>query len=153
MTKAELLHLRRAETPKTVRLLELYPDDERDRKPSERSRTALELALTFLNEERLITDLCTGNAATPHLTGPHPQTIADAVAALRESFEANDKVIAAADFDRIVDFFGTRLPLGTVLLIVLLDHIHHRGQFTIYSRLAGARVPRIYGPSADEPNA
>ena len=37
------------------------------------------------------------------------------------------------------------------MLTMLLDHVHHRGQFTIYSRIAGGKVPQIYGPSADEP--
>ena len=34
------------------------------------------------------------------------------------------------------------------------DQIHHRGQFSIYLRMAGGKVPSIYGPSADaEPAA
>jgi uncharacterized damage-inducible protein DinB len=28
---------------------------------------------------------------------------------------------------------------------------HHRGQMTVYLRLMGAKVPAIYGPSADDP--
>ncbi len=28
---------------------------------------------------------------------------------------------------------------------------HHRGQMTVYLRLMGARVPAVYGPSADDP--
>jgi uncharacterized damage-inducible protein DinB len=32
----------------------------------------------------------------------------------------------------------------------LLDLIHHRGQLTVYLRPMGAKVPAIYGPSADE---
>jgi uncharacterized damage-inducible protein DinB len=28
---------------------------------------------------------------------------------------------------------------------------HHRGQMTVYLRLMGAKVPSIYGPSADDP--
>jgi uncharacterized damage-inducible protein DinB len=28
---------------------------------------------------------------------------------------------------------------------------HHRGQMTVYLRLLGAKVPALYGPSADEP--
>lgn len=28
--------------------------------------------------------------------------------------------------------------------------VHHRGQLTVYLRLLGAKVPAIYGPSADE---
>jgi uncharacterized damage-inducible protein DinB len=27
---------------------------------------------------------------------------------------------------------------------------HHRGQMTVYLRLMGAKVPALYGPSADE---
>ncbi len=27
---------------------------------------------------------------------------------------------------------------------------HHRGQMTVYLRLLGAKVPAIFGPSADE---
>jgi len=33
----------------------------------------------------------------------------------------------------------------------LFDIIHHRGQLTTYLRPMGAKVPQIYGPSADEP--
>ena len=32
----------------------------------------------------------------------------------------------------------------------LLDQVHHRGQLSTYLRPMGARVPAIYGPSADE---
>ena len=33
----------------------------------------------------------------------------------------------------------------------VFNHLsHHRGQLTVYLRLAGASVPAIYGPSADE---
>jgi uncharacterized damage-inducible protein DinB len=37
------------------------------------------------------------------------------------------------------------------LWFVLSDHIHHRGQLTVYLRIVGGKVPSIYGPSADEP--
>jgi uncharacterized damage-inducible protein DinB len=33
-----------------------------------------------------------------------------------------------------------------------LNHLaHHRGQMTVYLRLMGAKVPALYGPSADDP--
>jgi uncharacterized damage-inducible protein DinB len=33
----------------------------------------------------------------------------------------------------------------------VLNHMaHHRGQLTVYLRLNGAKVPAVYGPSADE---
>jgi uncharacterized damage-inducible protein DinB len=37
------------------------------------------------------------------------------------------------------------------LWFLLSDQIHHRGQFSIYLRMAGGKVPSIYGPTADEP--
>jgi uncharacterized damage-inducible protein DinB len=43
------------------------------------------------------------------------------------------------------------IPKLTFLWFILNDEIHHRGQFSVYLRIAGARVPSIYGPSADEP--
>jgi uncharacterized damage-inducible protein DinB len=33
----------------------------------------------------------------------------------------------------------------------LFDIIHHRGQITTYLRAMGAKVPQVYGPTADEP--
>jgi uncharacterized damage-inducible protein DinB len=33
----------------------------------------------------------------------------------------------------------------------LMDEVHHHGQLTLYLRLAGGKVPSIYGPSGDEP--
>jgi uncharacterized damage-inducible protein DinB len=38
-----------------------------------------------------------------------------------------------------------------MLWLMLMDSIHHRGQFSVYLRLVGAKVPSIYGPSGDEP--
>lgn len=33
----------------------------------------------------------------------------------------------------------------------ILNHrVHHRGQLSVYLRLAGANVPWVYGPSGDE---
>jgi uncharacterized damage-inducible protein DinB len=34
---------------------------------------------------------------------------------------------------------------------MFLDLVHHRGQMSVYIRLAGGKLPSIYGPSADEP--
>jgi uncharacterized damage-inducible protein DinB len=34
---------------------------------------------------------------------------------------------------------------------LVLDIVHHRGQFSVYLRMAGGKVPSIYGPTADEP--
>jgi uncharacterized damage-inducible protein DinB len=43
------------------------------------------------------------------------------------------------------------MPRGRFLRSVMFNHwYHHRGQLTVYLRLAGAMVPAIYGASADE---
>lgn len=34
---------------------------------------------------------------------------------------------------------------------LFFDSIHHRGQLSTYLRPMGAKVPSIYGPSADDP--
>ena len=41
--------------------------------------------------------------------------------------------------------------LGDMLWGFLFDGIHHRGQLSTYLRPMGAKVPSIYGPSADDP--
>ena len=42
-------------------------------------------------------------------------------------------------------------PRYVVLRDTVLNHLaHHRGQLTVYLRLVGAKVPAIYGPSADD---
>ena len=41
--------------------------------------------------------------------------------------------------------------LGDMLFGFLFDAIHHRGQLSSYLRPMGAKVPSIYGPSADDP--
>jgi uncharacterized damage-inducible protein DinB len=35
--------------------------------------------------------------------------------------------------------------------LAVMDAVHHRGQMSVYIRLAGGKVPSIYGPTADEP--
>ena len=41
--------------------------------------------------------------------------------------------------------------LGDMLFGFLFDAVHHRGQLSSYLRPMGAKVPSIYGPSADDP--
>ena len=41
-------------------------------------------------------------------------------------------------------------PRFEMIQDTLLHWAHHRGQMTVYLRLMGAKVPAIYGPSADD---
>ena len=41
-------------------------------------------------------------------------------------------------------------PRHQVIRDTFLHSAHHRGQMTVYLRLLGAKVPSVYGPSADD---
>ncbi|MGH7568455.1 MAG: DinB family protein [Gemmatimonadales bacterium] len=68
-----------------------------------------------------------------------------------------DKVRKADDayLNTTVKFFTGPKQMGDVrrldfLWFLLMDMVHHRGQFSVYLRMAGGQVPSIHGPSADE---
>jgi uncharacterized damage-inducible protein DinB len=64
---------------------------------------------------------------------------------------ARAKAVSPADAAKIVDFFGMQFPNVVYLNFMLKHSIHHRGQLSTYLRPMGAKVPSIYGGSADEP--
>ncbi len=48
-------------------------------------------------------------------------------------------------------FLASESPRYVMLRDAVFSHLaHHRGQLTVYLRLNEARVPALYGPSADE---
>jgi uncharacterized damage-inducible protein DinB len=47
--------------------------------------------------------------------------------------------------------FGKQRPASPMAWSFLVDIVPHRGQITTYLRPMGSTVPRIYGPSGDEP--
>ena len=66
------------------------------------------------------------------------------------------KAMSEADWNSSMPFPVGPKQMGQVrkadiLWTMLMDSVHHRGQFSIYLRLVGAKVPSIYGPSGDEP--
>ena len=54
------------------------------------------------------------------------------------------------DLQNIVEFAGHKSQADEFILKMLFDQIHHRGQLSVYVRMAGGKVPSIYGPSADD---
>ena len=155
MTKSEFVLFRRYELPKTFKLLRMYPEDKKDLKPSPIIRSAIETLATFVNEEAInLSYARTGAFDMASFQRTTPATMAEGIAKLEATAAETDAALAKLseeDFQKPTDAFGNKMPLSAALFTLMLDHIHHRGQFTIYSRLAGAKVPQIYGPSADEP--
>ena len=146
---------RRREYQTTLRVLQAYPEDQRHLKPAEKSRSAAELVRTFVIEERVLTSLINNGVADPSLwTIDMPGSMTQSVELWQDTVATNDRLLAnlsSEGWERVVNFYGRQIPLAQACWFELFDHIHHRGQFSVYLRLAGARVPSIYGPTADEP--
>jgi uncharacterized damage-inducible protein DinB len=146
---------RNREMQTTLKVLQAYPEAKVNLKPAEKSRTAAELAMIFAVEERVLKSLLeTGATNLDFLTPTIPSTIVEIIAAFQQAITANDAVLATLtpqQFDKPVNFYGLNISLGDALWFELFDHIHHRGQLSVYVRLAGAKLPSIYGPTADAP--
>jgi uncharacterized damage-inducible protein DinB len=150
------------EHARTLRVLRAYPPDQLELRPHPRSKTARELAWVFVLERGLGTMVlhnafASGGPASG--TPPAPDSWDDLLATLEaKHVEFRDLVRGMSDeqLSESVKFFTAPATLGDVPRLdlcwfLLHDQIHHRGQFSIYLRMAGGKVPSIYGPSADEP--
>jgi uncharacterized damage-inducible protein DinB len=70
----------------------------------------------------------------------------------RNFTRAMSRVRAPEQLTTPVDFLGAfNFPAVLYLSFVNNHSIHHRGQLSVYLRPMGAKVPSIYGGSADEP--
>lgn len=149
--------IREREFETTKKVLQAFPHDKLDLKPAEKSKDARNLAWVFVVEERLIKKLMVGGE--PDFSSKPPATMAEILSALDEAHAETNEVLqgmSASDLKKTATFFVApktkgEVPKEDLLWMMLFDSIHHRGQFTVYSRLAGGKVPSIYGPSADEP--
>ena len=143
----------------TQKLLKEYPAGKDDFRPAERCRTARELVWMFPSEEGLVQILLEGTA-TPTAPPPVPNVPVAEIAKMYETrhraFIEKLRSIPAERFDMVVPFptgknqMGQK-RIGEIAWFMLQDHVHHRGQFSVYLRMLGAKVPAIYGPSLDEP--
>ena len=72
-----------------------------------------------------------------------------AIPALFDQIEA----LPAEKLAQPITFHSWTLPAIEYLALDLKHGIHHRGQLSAYLRPMGAKVPSIYGPSADTETA
>jgi uncharacterized damage-inducible protein DinB len=146
----------------TMRVLRAYPTDKLDLKPSEKSKTARELAWVFVSERGLGTHLWGDAFANGMPSGgppPAPDDWNELLTALDKASNDYRALIADAtdeQLDETITFFVAPKTMGKIsrhemIWMLLHDQIHHRGQFSVYLRMAGGKVPSIYGPTADEP--
>jgi uncharacterized damage-inducible protein DinB len=143
----------------TLKLLKAYPPNKADFKPHEKSRSAKELGWTFVLEQGLVDMALKGKVDFSQPMPKPPGDYKDVIAAFENTTrETVNKVTKASDEDlnRTVQFPVAPGKMGDlrrfdVIWTSLMDQVHHRGQLSVYLRLAGAKVPSIYGPTADEP--
>jgi uncharacterized damage-inducible protein DinB len=161
-SKQHFLNAYEEEHAKTMRVLRAYPADQAELRPHERCKTARELAWMFAMEPRLGNMVLNDAFASGPPSGKPPEVPAswDAVlAAVEQTHKEFANFVRAMPEEKLNQtskFFTAPKTLSDVrrqdfLWFLLHDEIHHRGQFSIYLRMAGGRVPSIYGPSGDEP--
>ena len=156
--KEQFLNAVAREFPTTVKLLKAYPTTKADLKPHTKSKSARELAWTFVTEEKAC-DQALDGAIDFGKMPPPPATLQDVIATYEKSHAAlldRLKKTPDAELNKTIKFFVAPKQMGDlrkmdVLWFMLMDAVHHRGQLSVYLRLADAKVPSIYGPSADEP--
>lgn len=148
------------ESATTIKLLKAFPQEKSDLKPHPSCRTAMELAWTFIFEGVGGSQAVEGEMKLPAPNMPAmPTTWPGMVAEVEKALKLmSDKVrkVDDAQLNTTVKFITGPKQMSDlrrldVLWFLLNDQIHHRGQFSIYLRMAGGKVPAIYGPSKDEP--
>ena len=152
--KKQIMDFRALEFAITMKVLRSYPEDKLDMRPAEKSRTARELIVTFIREEYVCRGAMRGDLRRADSPESMPQDLDDMLEMLKRIHNEVQEMINQAgdqELSTIIDFYGYQIRAIDALWDELHDQIHHRGQFSVYLRLAGAKVPSIYGPTADEP--
>jgi uncharacterized damage-inducible protein DinB len=148
------------ESALTLKLLKAYPQDKTDLKPHPSCRSAKDLAWTFVFEGVGGAQAVQGEFKFPPPNMPAmPASWQDVVGEVEKALKGFGDKVRKADESHL----NTTVKFATgpkqmsdlrrldVLWYMLNDQIHHRGQFSVYLRMAGGKVPSIYGPSKDEP--
>jgi uncharacterized damage-inducible protein DinB len=146
------------EFPTTVKVLKAYPAAKGDLKPHAKSKSARELAWNFVTEEKAC-DMALDGAIEFAKMPPSPATFPEVISTYEKAHAAlieRLKRTPDAELNKTVKFFTGPKQMGDVrkmdlLWMMLMDSVHHRGQFSVYLRMADGKVPSIYGPTADEP--
>lgn len=149
------------EVPRFRRVLEALPENQLDFRPHERSRSARELAWTIVDVASLLAEfLQTGEATWKEKMVP--SSLREILTAYDKSASLVTQELTKQDDGRWESGVGRLFFQGEVIWEAtfnqmawgyLFDLIHHRGQLSVYIRPMGGRVPPIYGPSGDSPDA
>jgi uncharacterized damage-inducible protein DinB len=157
--KEMFLNVWKMEFEITKKILKAYPVEHADLKPGAKGRTAKELIGVFVGEQFVAEGAMNGKIDMSGAGMKLPDSIPDIISHYESNFARlyeKAKNMSDAQWNADVEFPAGPGKMGKfraadVLWITVHDMIHHRGQLSIYFRIAGAKLPSIYGPSADEP--
>ena len=162
LTQQFLAELER-EAPKTQRALEQVPVDRDDWTPHPKSMPLGRLAglvATMPSWINLIIEQDELNLTPPEGQGTYQQAATSTLVAVHDGHVRKGREALSRTADEFLLTTNWRLLAGGkvvmnepryVVLRDTLNHLaHHRGQLTVYLRLVGAKVPSVYGPSADD---
>lgn len=145
------------EAAATRKVISRIPEDRCDYRADPKARTAREIAWLIVREEAVLADgLEKGVVEWAEVAAP--AKVSEVVAEYERRHDAVTKklrAVAGPRWEAEVPFLfnGQEVmkEIGYEMAwSFLLDQIHHRGQLSTYLRPMGAKVPAIYGPSADE---
>jgi len=153
-----------AEAVRTRHALEQTPEVKEDWKPHDKSMPFGRLAMLVARMPSWVAlivnrdELDLNPPGGSNISQAPLRTSADLVRALDEGVAEARKALAGTTDDHLMKpwrlLVSGRAVSEELRYLVLRDtfmHLaHHRGQFTVYLRLNGAKVPAIYGPSADD---
>jgi uncharacterized damage-inducible protein DinB len=145
------------ETPVTRKVIAAMPENQTSLKPHEKSMSALDLAWHIVSSEVWFVQGI-ANSEFSQEESKRPAEM-DSFAKILAWYDrelpaalAKLKALPPEKLAAELDFFGiVKMPAVAYLGLLNSHSVHHRGQFSVYLRLAGAKVPSIYGGSADEP--
>jgi len=147
----------KSERPAFVRVMQAVPGDQAGYRPHPRSTSAGDLVWLLASE---LHDACelADRGEVSYVARPAP-SVTESIAEYEKNAAALETRLARLDdaaWDRKARFLvdgkvAWETSLGDMLFGFLFDAIHHRGQLSSYLRPMGAKVPSIYGPSADDP--
>src|SRR5258706_15696291 len=144
----------------TLRVLRAYPANKNMYKPAERSSTATEIAWTLVISQFVTEPILVAPKLEPQAPPAAPTDWNTLVSTFEQAHRDASKRLTAMSEDVFKSTIvmmggpgGATAPMrrAEVLWMMLSDTVHHRGQFSVYLRAVGGKVPSIYGPSGDEP--
>lgn len=83
----------------------------------------------------------------------HYNTVNELVNAYTAASEKVKKAVTSwsdATLQEITPMYGENWKKGFALWVTIAHQAHHRGQMTVLMRMAGLKVPGVYGPAKEE---